>query len=162
MGLGGIAVIGHGESGKDRFAHQFARAAGLRLGKSVSLHMAPHVSRLLGLSVEEAYHLRRENREQWAEVIDDYREGDPARCIREILEEGDVVVGVRRRHEFEAARRQRLLRLVIWIERPDRPKDPTMQLTVEDADIVIMNNQSLAGLLHRARRLGALFYDKRK
>lgn len=135
-----LIIIGHGGCGKDYAAGYLARTKGLRNCGSVSAHCMDYVAAMLGYSdPARAYAERRERREEWAAAIDQYRKGDPAIIIREMFAKGDIIAGVRRREEFEAAKAEGLIDVTLWVE-ADVPYDPTNELTNPDADYMVMND----------------------
>lgn len=78
---------------------------------------------------------------------------DPAKIIRLHLEKADIVPGIRGDIELISAREQGLLDLIVWIENPRVPEDPTVDFKREDADILLMNEADLPQFHFRLRRL---------
>lgn len=89
------AICGHGRSGKDSAARWLAAHTPLRLGKTTSEVIAPHRAAELGISVEEAFSRRHEERDVWYELGNRLREKDAAYLIRETLRNGEICVGIR-------------------------------------------------------------------
>lgn len=138
-----LAIIGHGRSGKDYAAQYLSNHTPLNYIGSVSWAMLPYVAKRLGVCEMTAWENRHRDRVMWMDHINEYRSGDPALAIRNLIEAGaDIIPGVRMRKEFEAAQEEGLLDLVVWVER-DVPHDPTCELSEEDADIVISNRGTL-------------------
>ena len=147
-----IAIIGHGRVGKDESALRL-RKHGLIYEGSVSWHMKEHVASVLDLPVQYAWENRSEFRNEWRSIIDKYREGDPARIIREMWEIQDVFSGIRPREEFEAAKKEGLIDYVAFIERPRRKDDQTFELHPLDADFKIENNGTIQELWELVDRM---------
>jgi hypothetical protein len=147
-----LAICGPGRAGKDECGRWFAEHTPLRYSKSTSQVIAPFAAAHLGLSVEEAFRRRHEDRDLWFKLGCELRRDDPAYLAREVLRDGDLVVGVRDRAEMEATIREGLVSLVIWIDR-DVPVDPTLTYGRELADMVIENRWSLADLRRRLDRI---------
>lgn len=148
-----ILIIGHGRAGKDEACVWFGTHTRLvDAGATSSLHVAD-IARDLGVPPEQAYRERSQNRAFWRKWLDDYRRLDPAILSRECLALGDVYNGVRSRDEFDATRAAGLVDLVVWVDNPRVPVDPTLELTSADADVVILNHGTLEGYY---KRLGGL------
>ena len=147
-----IAICGHGRSGKDTAAHYLASITPLRLGKTTSEIIAPYAAAKLGQPVAVAFADRHNHRVFWFEVGNELRATDPAFLVRECLKDGEIVVGMRNRSEVLTVGQERLVDLIVWIER-DVPTDPTQEYGPELCDVVIPNNGTLEEL---HRRLGAL------
>jgi len=85
----------------------------------------------------------------WYEAIREYNANDRARMGREIFSVHSVYCGIRDREEFEALRAAGLFDLAVWIDASDRlpPEDTdSMNVTIDDADVVISNNHGLLDL----------------
>jgi hypothetical protein len=92
---------------------------------------------------------------KWYHYLNEFRKDDPARLIRLVLETSDFVCGVRDSQELLAARDQGLLDLIVWVDNPRVPDDPTVTFTRADADIIIRNDDTIPVYLERWRRLAA-------
>lgn len=138
-----ILIIGHGGCGKGEVADRICKLTGLKNAGSVSEFMSEYMAKILKTTPEKAYANRRNHRELWAEKIDEFRAGDPGKILRTMAELGDVINGGRRREEFDPVRH--LFDCVVWVAR-SVPIDPTMQLHVDDADVVLDNNGTLEDL----------------
>ncbi len=141
-----ILIVGHGGCGKDTVAEMLSSKSGIPYLGSTSWHMKRHVARAFGTCDMLAWETRRDNRVAWRAAIDQYRAGDPARILREMYAEsgGGIVTGVRPVVELEAARRY--LHLVVWVDRPGIPDDPTCEIRAHHCDTVIRNVGSLEDL----------------
>ena len=147
-----LAIVGPGRAGKDACAEWLAANTPLRYTGSCSSVIAPHAARRLGLGVTEAFARRHEDRDLWRAIGDELRRDDPAALARETLRHGELCVGVRARVEIEAVIRERLVDLVLWIDR-DVPPDPTLEFGPEVATVILPNRGTLADLHGRLRAL---------
>lgn len=155
-----IAICGPGRSGKDETAKWLAANTPLRFSLGTSQVIAPHIAAEDGISVEEAYARRHEDRDRWFRKGNELRVDDHAYLVRECLKQGEIVVGLRNADEVVASRSEGLIDLFLWIER-DVEEDPTMTFGPELCDIIIDNNctipelhERLAGLARFAGLIG--------
>jgi hypothetical protein len=158
-----IAICGHGRSGKDEAARYLARRTPLRFAKSTSEVIAPYAAAKLGRPVDVAFAERHQNRVFWFNVGNELRAEDPAFLVRECLKAGEIVVGMRNRSEVVAVRAERLVDLVVWIDR-DVPADPTQEFGVELCDLVVPNRGTLEefhGRLEALARWAGLLKESR-
>jgi hypothetical protein len=137
-----IAICGPGRCGKDTAARWLAANTPLRLGRTTSEIIAPHVAARLGLTVEEAFARRHENRPLWFDVGNELRTPDPTYLVRECLKEGEIAVGLRNSDEVKAARAEGLIDLFVWVER-EVPADPTQTFGPERCDVIVLNTGTL-------------------
>ena len=147
-----LALSGPSQCGKDTVAEWFRDNCGLRYGRSTSAVICPHIAAEDGISFEEAFARRHEDRERWFRKGIELRKDDPAALVREVVKDGDIVVGVRDGAEFRAARDQGLFRLSIWIDR-DVPDDPTLTYGPEECDLRLDNFDGIPELHRRLERL---------
>lgn len=150
-----MLLVGHGRCGKDTAGEYLARISNLKFAGTTSKYLAPYVAAVMGVSVEEAYRDRHRNRDQWYRIGNELREKDPGILIRESLEHGDIVGGIRDIEEVDAAHRGGMADLVIWIENIWVPNDPTLMFTERQCDIVIPNNWGIEQFEARLRRFAA-------
>ncbi len=143
-----IAIVGRGRAGKDVSGAWFGANTPLRYVGSTSNVVCPLIARELGISAEEAWLDRHNNRMFWYNWCNEYRKDDPAKIAKVCLENGDIVVGLRDWREIEAIKELHIVDLVIWIER-NVPEDPTMTYGPEYADIVINNNGTIEELYEK-------------
>lgn len=147
-----IAICGHGRSGKDTCARWLAEHTWLRLARTTSEVIAPYRAAELGISVEDAFARRHEERDVWYELGNRLRANDWARLVRETLVNAEICVGIRDPEELAAARSEGLIDLVLWVDR-DVPPDPTMKFGAEHCDVIVENRGTLDEFY---RRLTAL------
>lgn len=137
-----LALCGPGRSGKDEAAKWLTQNTMMRFGKSTSEVIAPYRAAELGVSVEEAFANRHQERVVWYELGNRLRERDAAFLARECLKGGELVVGIRDREELLAVKKEGLVDLCIWLDRFVEP-DPTMKYGPELCDLIITNYTTL-------------------
>jgi hypothetical protein len=152
-----LAVCGHGECGKDTVCTWLAQHSPLRYHASTSEAAAQLCFERLApaygyANVRAAHQDRRNHREEWAAIIDSYNRPRGITLYCDMLKSQDILNGIRRENEIEALRAHDMLDLVIWIER-DVPVDPSVTMTADTADVVVMNNASLRALFIRLARI---------
>lgn len=108
------------------------------------------------------YSQRSRFRKFWAEWIDRYNlrhstaDGNCIQLYRDCLSAGNRVLnGVRRANELAGLRRAAIADLVIWVERPGNPRDPTQEFGPESCDWTIINDTNTH--LNAADRLIKMF-----
>ncbi len=158
--LGGkmkIAIIGHGRAGKDTVANWLGEHTTLRYRESTSqaataLCYQQMQEKYRYISMEDAFQDRHNHREEWASIIYAHNKPDGLTLYRGMLEEGDILNGMRREAELEALRTNLMIDLTIWIDR-DVPADPSNEMTCDAADFIIDNNSTLKALYTKLTRL---------
>lgn len=168
-----ITIIGNGEHGKGTFAAFLGMYLHIETVSSVSMWMAEHVTKVIlghtddtwaDLKPDEAaeevnlqFMARHSKRQEWRSIIDEYRKGDPARIIREMVDGGvEIIDGLRPIAEFEAAKNEGLLGLVIYIKRPGWRDDPTFEISESHADVLLVNDGSVDSLQNSAKTVAQL------
>jgi hypothetical protein len=151
-----LMVVGYGRAGKDTACEWFRDHTTLRFTGGSSLVAAPYMGKLLGLSTEEAFRRRHEDRMLWFNELNKLRADNPVCLVEMCLENSDIVCGPRNIVELDEARRRGLVDLICWIENPRVPADPTVEFSRADADIVIDNESDFATFYARLRRLSAV------
>jgi hypothetical protein len=129
--------------------------------------MAERLSKDLGIPVdaEEAYAKRHggfgltceELRDKWFRYLNEFRADDKTKLVRLVLEKSDFVCGIRSGVELQAAKDERLLDLVVWVDRPGVPVDPTVEFGKTEADVIILNDGTLVDYHKRWDRLASAF-----
>ena len=148
-----LLIIGHGRHGKDTVCEILKHIHGFTFRSSSNFANERVVFPALMykywyLTHEQCYQDRANHRREWFDLIRAYNHPDPSRLVRELLEEYDIYCGLRSRDEFESSRH--LFDYVIWVDRSDHlPTEPSCELNVADADIIIDNNGSLSHLAAR-------------
>ena len=160
-----LMILGYARHGKDTVADILSTSLGLTkedssqfAGKQV---MLPYFATkgVIYPSWEECYADRVNHRQEWFEQIKAYNTPDEARLAREIFAVSDIYVGIRRKEEFEAVKREGLFQYSIWVDRSKHAQpEPTTSNTMakEMADYVIDNNGTLEEL--RIKTL-SLYWD---
>lgn len=143
-----ILIIGHATHGKDHFAKELADALDLKFTSS-SMFVAQEILwKTWGQdryeALEDMYEDRMNHRPHWANMISEYNTPDKTRTASTMFSRGnDMYVGMRRRDELEACNAKNLFDLIIWVDASEvRDPEPntSMELNVEDADVVVNNN----------------------
>jgi hypothetical protein len=157
-----LMILGYARHGKDTVADILANAFGLKkedssqfAGKQV---MMPYFASkgVVYPDWNSCYADRVNHRQEWFEQIKAYNTPDEARLAREIYEVSDIYVGIRRKEEFEAVKKEGLFDYSIWVDRSKiMPPEPTTSNTVsaDMANYVIDNNGTLEQLKIRTRSL---------
>lgn len=150
-----IMLIGHGRHGKDTVAEILRDYHGYTLTPA-SWTFAEEVMRdKYGYATTQAcFNARIARRALWGEEIAAYNTPDPAALAKKIMETSDIYVGCRRRREFKEA--SKLFDCIVWVDRSEHlpPEDSTsMELTQEDAHIILDNNGSMIDLWHEVNWL---------
>jgi hypothetical protein len=147
-----IALCGPGECGKDVSANYVVSITPLRLGRTTSEVIAPHIAAEDGITPTEAHARRRGERDRWAAKGDFLCTNDPAYLVRGCLEDGDIVVGIRRLAEIQTVRALGLVDLIVWIDRTV-VRDSTIEFDSRMCDVILDNNGTIPELERRLRAL---------
>lgn len=147
-----LAILGNGRAGKDTCGAWFGEHTNLKYVGSTSEVVCPLIAQELGISPEEAWNSRHNNRQFWYEWCNEYRKEDPAKLAKYCLSRGDMVVGLRDKIELYACKEEDLFDLIIWVDR-DVPEDKTVTFSREDCDIMISNRGSFEELYGKLARL---------
>jgi hypothetical protein len=116
--------------------------------------IAPHVAKQLGISVEEAFARRHEDRKLWFDMGNHMRAADPGYLLRNVLEGGhSIVVGMRNVDELAFARARGIVDLFVWICRPIVPPDRTLEYGSCECDVVIWNDGTIQAFHAKLRSL---------
>lgn len=159
-----LLIVGTGRHGKDTVAEALRDAYGYTF-KSSSEAFSEFgfsvLSELLGYKTpEEAFEDRHNHRALLYQLIAAYNHHDKARIAKEILKDNDIYVGMRSKEEIEECRKQGIFDLIIWVDASNRvdyvEDEDSCDITKEDADIIILNNGTLAELLRKVDVLAKL------
>lgn len=154
-----LLIIGHGRHGKDAFAEILRDEHGYKFTSSSEFVGEECIWDNWGCakydSFEAMYADRAQHRQVWFELIAAYNTPDKTKTAATMLQRGfDLYVGMRKRDELDACNEAGLFDAVVWIDRslhcPNEPAD-SMELTAEDAHIVVDNNGSLDDLRQAAK-----------
>ncbi|MGR3498758.1 MAG: hypothetical protein ACU0E9_07690 [Limimaricola soesokkakensis] len=154
-----LLVIGHARHGKDTAAQLLADRLGLSWASSSEFVARKAIWPLvedLGVWPDwrAAYADRDAHRELWFHAIAAYNCRPGPSLAAQLLDAHDIYTGMRKRAELDRSRR--LFDLVIWVDRSAwLPPEPgaSMELTADDADLVIDNGGDLGGLAREIERV---------
>lgn len=147
-----LLVIGYAGHGKDTVAEALSHYNYECMSSSYACAekiMMPYFASI-GINypdVGTCFEDRINHRPIWFNQIAAYNHPDGSRLAREILRTNQAYIGMRNRLEFDACKE--LFDYVVWVDASKRlPPEGSlsMQLTPEDADWIIDNNQTKRGL----------------
>jgi len=143
-------VIGHGRHGKDTVGELLANFTGRPFASSSKFAAQKAVFPVMSdlyQTWQDCYADRAHHRALWFHAIAAYNMR-PGPCLAEqVLVEHGTYVGMRKRDEFEKTRH--LFDRVLWVDRSDHlPVEHirSMELTPDDADLVLDNNRDISYL----------------
>ncbi len=148
-----ILIVGYSRAGKDTACEYLAKSTELRFAGTTSLYLARYVAARLGVSEEEAYRTRHQNRNLWHRVGNEVRKRDPGLLIRASLEYAEIVGGARDLEEIIACKQNHLVDLIVWIANSRVRKDSTVNFSEQDCDIIVPNHWTLEEFHLRLLRL---------
>jgi len=148
-----VAFCGMGRCGKDTAGIYLASGCSIRFKGSVSSIVAPLIATGLNQDVDTAYAERHENRMYWYEFCNELRRHDPTLLVKMTLSENDIVGGIRSANELFECSRLGVIDLSVWVENDRVAKDPTVEYTADDCDIVVRNCGTLSEYYGKLRRL---------
>ena len=157
-----IMLIGYGRSGKGTFCNQaaitkgWASIASSRMASELFLY--DQLKDKYGYAdIEACYADRHNHRQEWYEAIRDYNTPDKSRLGKKIFGAGYTIYdGCRDREEFETLKAAGVFDIAVWVDaggRVEPESEKSMQLTMDDADIVICNKTSECDYLLKVQRL---------
>lgn len=145
-----ILFCGPSGCGKDTAALMLCEITGLQYAGSMSQLIAPRVGELLGITAEEAYERRHEDRELWFRLGNEMREEDQCALVRAgFAGGGNLLTGARNREEVIESAALGLVDLFVWVHR-EVPTDSTLKYgwhdLPEDRRYWLDNTSDLANL----------------
>ncbi len=146
-----LCFVAPGRSGKDCAADYLGKITTLKYSGSASNVVCPLIAKELGISEEQCWNERHDNRTFWKNWCDNFRKDDPAKIVKQMLLNGNLVVGLRGYKEIIAAKE--LTDLVIWISNNRVAIDNTMEFGSEVCDIVVENHTTLEDYYKKLHRL---------
>lgn len=157
-----LLIIGHGRHGKDTVAAIMSNVMQLKFSSSSHFVAEKCIWEMWGKerysSFEAMFDDRVNYRSTWKDLILAWNTPDRTRTAVTMLSEGnDMYVGMRSRLEFDANVQNETFDYVIWVDASKRlPPEPadSMELTIDDADIVIDNNED--GTTHLIEKIHQL------
>lgn len=147
-----LAILGYGRTGKDTVGKWLHEHTPLRYSGSTSNVICAEIAKAKGITEEEAWRTRHEDRIFWYNFCNEFRKDDPALLARTLLQSSDLVIGLRDRLELKACRKEKLFDLAIWLERYVTT-DPTVTFTAADCDLIVTNNGTLEELYEKLTRI---------
>ncbi len=157
-GIPAFGFCGMGRAGKDTAAEYVCAHTDAVYPRSASWQALPFIAHMIGVSEEEAWNSRHQNREFWIAACHAFRGSDYTLLVRLCLSAGDVAVGIRGRLELAAAVRTGVVDLTLWVDNPRVPKDVTVEYGPEDCDIVVTNHGSITEFYAKLHRLVRAVY----
>lgn len=155
-----IAICGYGRAGKDTACEWLGQHTHMHytVTGSSSRFMAPYVFKEWGKAnyptVDACYNDRQAHRKMWASLIAGYNVVNATKMYEDILEENDIVNGIRRVEELQACQQKGLIQLTIWIRRPGITESKSScTITEEDCDLTVLNDRDLPHLFQKLSRL---------
>tara|TARA_R110000851_G_scaffold41082_11_gene103359 strand:- start:2119 stop:2601 length:483 start_codon:yes stop_codon:yes gene_type:complete len=150
-----LMLIGDARHGKDTVAEMLRDSYGFRFIPASWTFAEMYMREMLMYdTTQQCFDDRVNHRKLWGDHIESYNTPDAAALAKMVMGAGsDVYVGTRRRREFNGAKS--LFDHIVWVDRSDHlPKEPpeSMELVIDDADIVIDNNGSLEDLSVNVKR----------
>lgn len=156
-----LLIIGHGRHGKDTVGEILRDNYGYKFTSSSWFCAEETIWKNWGCAVydtiEDCYADRSNHRTLWAQMISAYNIPDKTRTASTMLSRGyDLYVGMRMRNELKACKKKGVFEHILWVDRsqhlPDEPIE-SMNLTADDADFIIDNNDSLEYLNTEVQRV---------
>ncbi len=151
-----VLVIGHKQHGKGTFAKIATERFGIpSMGTSrfATLHMFNLMKDEHGyLTPEACYEDRGNHREFWFTELRRYNDINLSQLIEDIYLKHPIAEGLRNREEFEEVKRKKIVDLIVWIDAAERkPLEDaqSMELTRDDAHVIIDNNTTEAEFIER-------------
>lgn len=150
-----LGIVGYSECGKDLICDTLRDKHGLRFTGGTSWHALRIVWDSWGKhhyeTAHQCYNDRRNHKDMWHTIIVAYNHGDPCRLYRRIMEESDILQGVRDDRELAGIKEAGLVDAWVWVHR-DVPKDTT-KFSAEDCDYVLDNTGTIDDLIKNVNRL---------
>lgn len=157
-GVPWLAFCGPARAGKDTAAQWLCQRLGWRYGEGgTSRILLPLIAWTLGLSTEQAWQERTQQRPFWRAFMDEFRRHDPSVIARLVLAQADVVTGIRARDELDACVREGVVTATLWVQNSRVGADPTLEYDRYVCDLVLENEGGLPELWGRLERLAKTF-----
>lgn len=148
-----LMVMGYKRHGKDSFCEYLRDEYGVTFASSsytaCELFLFDELKDRFGYgTVLEAFNDRGAHRDLWYNSIKAYNEKHGLDALgKHIYTSNDVYCGIRDREEFYALKKAGYFDLSIWVDAGKRlppESQSSMNLTPDDADLIITNNDSLS------------------
>lgn len=162
-----ILIIGNARHGKDSMAEILNEAYGLKFKSSsqasADIFLYDMLKDKYGYKTpEECFEDRVNHRPEWKQLICDYNKDDRAKLAKGILELSDCYVGMRDRAEIAECMRQKLFKLIIWVDASERLplEDPSsFDIDKSCAHIIIENNGTFEEFKEKVLAFGSILYQ---
>lgn len=151
-----LAFCGHGRSGKDLGAEWLGNSFHATYNGSLSSIVCPLIASAVGVTVEECFKTRHENREYWFRFCNRLRYDDPTLLARMLLSQADIVVGIRGAVELDACKRRNIIDLSMWILNDRVLPDATVEFEPQDCDVVVYNTSTKFAYYNRLNAIATL------
>lgn len=148
-----IAFCGHGRSGKDTAAFMFSQITGLKYAGSISWVHKSIVADKLNLPEQIAWDTRHDCRMEWKLILDKLRVEDPAALVKNCVQIGPILSGIRNKIELQSALLQGVIKTAVWVARPGIAIDPTVSYDVSNCTHVLLNDGDLNHLRSQLKLL---------
>jgi hypothetical protein len=163
-----LLIIGHARHGKDTVAEFIKELFGLRFESSSvaasRIFLFDALKSKYGyLTPEECFEDRVNHRQEWYELICEFNKYDKAKLAKDILQYGDIYVGMRDNEEIDECLKQGVFDLVIGVFDPRKPLEPSTSFNIDlfkTSDIIIPNASNLHNLKRRVRNLEPLLFKR--
>jgi len=152
-----IAICGPGRCGKDTAMQWLTENTILTDAGSTSEAAAPMIFERFGKTlgyktVRECWEDRHNHRVRWANAIWEYNQPFGITLYEDMLKDSDILNGIRRAGELQALLERDMLDLIVWVSRAV-PNDPSLEMDLDVADIVIPNYGTLDEFYGKLERL---------
>jgi len=143
-----LLIIGKARAGKDTLAEYFKKEFGFTFKSSsemaCEIFLFDKLKDKYGYkSIQECMDDRVNHRAEWFDLIQEYNTPNEARLAKEILKRTNCYVGMRRKEELEACKKQGVFDAIIWVDGRGDEDSSSITVSKEDADYVIENDGTL-------------------
>lgn len=148
-----LGIMGPSNSGKDHAAEWLVANTCLLYQGTTSVVISRRIAEEEGISFGEAHAQRHARKAHWRAKGDELRRDDPAALARVVVVGPNLIVGIRARCEILAVRRERMLDVIYWVDRPGQEADVTLEFGPEECHAVIQNHWGVAEYDERLRAI---------
>ena len=156
-------ITGHAEHGKDTACEYLMDNFGISFKSSsrtaCEIFVYDELKAKFGYkSIDECFNDRRSHRKLWGDMISSFCHRNGKHALGEIIfEQATIYNGIRKLDEILTLKEKGLVDLVIWIDASERlPLESieSMDITSEQADLIITNNGTKEEFLSKIHRFG--------
>lgn len=156
-----VIIFGHKQHGKDTACEYLQSKFGMSFISSSFFacqnFLFDQLREIHGYkTIEECFADRVNHRKYWYEAIRDFNYPDKTRMGRQLFDKHAIYCGIRDLEEFTALKAAGLVNLSIFIDasgRLEKESTESMNVDIEDADIIITNNGTLEEFYNKLDRL---------